>query len=96
MIYFLFNNPGETAMLISYKKKEFGTTCFYNTYIYIYHGLENKADLADYFNQKMEGHEQKRELLMKKTTTPSPGSLILNQRKKGDKKRTPEASQLLI
>jgi hypothetical protein len=34
----------------------------------------------------MEGHEQKRELLMKKTTAPFPGSLILNQRKKGDKK----------
>jgi hypothetical protein len=35
----------------------------------------------------MEGHKQKRELLMKKTTTPFPGSLILNQRKKGDKKK---------
>jgi hypothetical protein len=35
----------------------------------------------------MEGHEQKRELLMKKTTAPSPCSLILNQRKKGDKKK---------
>jgi hypothetical protein len=43
----------------------------------------------------MEGHKHKRELLMKKTTAPFPSSLILNQRKKGDKKRTPEASQIL-
>jgi hypothetical protein len=34
----------------------------------------------------MEGHKQKRELLMKKTTAPFPSSIILNQRKKGDKK----------
>jgi hypothetical protein len=72
MAYFLFTNPGETAILVSYKKEELGTTCFYNTYIY--HGLETKADLAGYFKKKksMEGHEQKRELLMKKQQPPPP------------------------
>ena len=96
MTYFLFNKLGEkTAMLVSYQKKEeLGTTCFYNTYIY--HGLETKARPGRLFQiKKMEGHEHKRELLMKKTTAPFPGSLILNQRKKGDKKRTPKASQIL-
>ena len=64
-------------MLVSYKKEELGTTCFYNTYIIDW---KPKPDLADYFN-KMEGHEQKRGLLMKKTTTPFPGSLILKTAK---------------
>jgi hypothetical protein len=63
---------------------------------HIYHGLETKSDLTGYFNQKTwKDTNRKKELLMKKTTAPSPGSLILNQRKKGDKKTTPEASQLL-
>jgi hypothetical protein len=33
MTYFLFTNPGETGILVSYKKEELGTTCFYNTII---------------------------------------------------------------
>jgi hypothetical protein len=85
MTYFLFNNPGETAMVVSYKKEELGTACFYNTYI---SRTRNQSKPSRLFQSKnMEGHEQKGELLMKKTTAPSPGSLILNQRKKGDKKK---------
>jgi hypothetical protein len=63
-------------MLVSYKKEELGTTCFYNIYIYIYiyiyHGLETKADLANYFNQKNgrtqaeKGEEKQREKEHKK------------------------------
>jgi hypothetical protein len=96
MTYFLFNNPGEkTAMLVSYQKKEeLGTACFYNTYI-SWTRNQSKTWPALSNKKKMEGHKQKRELLMKKTTAPFPSSIILNQRKKGDKKRTPEASQIL-
>jgi len=42
--------------------------------------MKPKQDLAGYFN-KMEGHEQKMELLMKKTKAPFPGSLILSTTK---------------
>jgi hypothetical protein len=58
-------------MLVSYKKEELGIACFY-IYIYIYHGLETKADLADYFNQKNgrtgaeKGEEKRREKEHKK------------------------------
>jgi hypothetical protein len=39
--------------------------------------MKPKQDLAGYLN-KMEGHEQKRVLLMKKTKAPFPGSLMLS------------------
>jgi hypothetical protein len=42
--------------------------------------MKPKQDRTSYFN-KMEGHEQKRELLMKKTKAPFPGSLILSTAK---------------
>jgi len=64
MAYFLFTNPGETAILVSYKKEELGMACFYNTFI---SRTRNQSRPGRLFNQKsMEGHEQKRELLMKK------------------------------
>jgi len=68
MTYFLFNKPGEkTAMLVSYQKKEeLGTACFYNTYI---SWTRNQSKTWPTLSiKKMEGHEQKRELLMKKRT----------------------------
>jgi hypothetical protein len=68
MAYFLFTTPGETAILVSYKKEELETACFYNTHL---SRTRNQSRPGRLFNQKsMEGHEQKRELLMKKQQPP--------------------------
>ena len=55
---------------------------------HIYHGLETKADLAGYFNKKKHGRTRtEKGAVDEETTAPSPGSLILNQQKKGNIKK---------
>jgi len=88
-----FTNPGETGILVPYKKEEFGTACFYNTIISRTKNYRKPGRLFQF--KSMEGYEQKRELMMKKQQPPFPVPQFWNSERK-KKNGTPEASPLNI
>ena len=70
---FSFTNSGEIAMLVSYKRKERGMACFYNTYI---SRTKTKTNMAGYFNKKAGRKTRtKKGADDEETTSPSHGSL---------------------
>ena len=80
-----FTNPGETAILVSYKKEKLGTTCFYNRYI---SRTKTKTNMAGYFNKKAGRKTRtKKGADDEETTSPSYGSLWTNKKRKKEKKK---------